>query len=335
MKIALFSARKYDREFFDAANASLNAPHEFVYFDVGLSEETAAIVRGQSFEAVCAFVNDSLDQATLGILAGAGVRLVALRCAGFNNVDLAAAAKLGLRVARVPAYSPHAVAEHALALLLTLNRKTHKAYNRVREGDFSLDGLVGFDLHGRTVGVIGTGIIGAVFANITLAMGCRVLAYDPELNRALAEGGVEYRPLEDLWAQADIISIHCPLTAQTKHLINAQSIARMKSGVIIINTGRGAIIDTRAAIAALKSRHIGGLGIDVYEQEDGLFFSDHSEDVLQDDEIARLLTFPNVLVTGHQAFLTREALAEIARVTLLNVAAFAAGGAIPNEVVAK
>lgn len=332
MQIALFSARKYDRKFFDEANGRLRSPHKIVYFEGELREDTAAIVRGREFACVCVFVNDRLDAPTLAILADAGVRLIALRCAGFNNVDRNAAKKLGLRVVRVPAYSPHAVAEHALALLLTLNRKTHKAYNRVREGDFSLDGLVGFDLYGRTVGVIGTGTIGSVFAGMMLALGCRVIAHDLQRNCALTESGVEYRSLDELWLQADIISIHCPLTPETKHLVNAESIARMKTGVILINTGRGAIIDTRAVIAGLKSRHVGALGIDVYEQEEGLFFMDHGEDILQDDQIARLLTFPNVLVTGHQAFLTAEALQEIARVTLENIREFEAEASLTNEV---
>ncbi|MCR9141637.1 MAG: 2-hydroxyacid dehydrogenase [bacterium] len=332
MKIALFSARKYDRDFFDRANAALRAPHDIVYIEASLGAETAAIVRGRGFKCVCVFVNDTLDAATLEILAAEGIQLIALRCAGFNNVDLNAAGALGLRIVRVPAYSPHAVAEHALALLLTLNRKTHKAYNRVREGDFSLDGLVGFDLCGRTVGVIGTGTIGSVFAGMMVALGCRVIAYDPQRNTALAEAGVEYRPLDELWPAADIVSIHCPLTPETKHLINADSVARMKPGVVLINTGRGAIIDTRAVIAALKSRHVGALGIDVYEQEEGLFFVNHGEDILQDDQIARLLTFPNVLVTGHQAFLTKEALYQIARVTLSSIEEFETGTALTNEV---
>lgn len=332
MKIALFNARKYDRHYFDRANALAGNAHEIVYFEAGLREDTAAIVRGQAFDCVCVFVNDQLTAPTLAVLAAEGIRLIALRCAGFNNIDLRAAANLGFRVVRVPAYSPHAVAEHALALLLTLNRKTHKAYNRVREGDFSLDGLVGFDVYCRTVGVLGTGQIGSVFAGMMRALGCRVIACDVRPNADLIAGGVEYRERNDLWREADIVSIHCPLTPDTRHLVNAESIALMKPGVIIINTSRGAIIDTDAVIAGLKSRKIGALGIDVYEQEEGLFFANHSEDVLLDDRIARLLTFPNVLVTGHQAFLTDEALSEIARVTLNNVNEFADGRPLTNEV---
>lgn len=327
----MFDTRAYDRVAFTTANAT--AAHELHFFEPRLTHETAILARG--YEAVCAFVNDQLDAATLRALAGEGVRLIALRSAGYNHVDLAAAAELGLPVVRVPEYSPHAVAEHAVALLLALDRKLYRAHARVRDWNFSLDGLVGFDLHGKTVGVIGTGKIGRAAARIFAGFGCRVLAYDVHEHPALAAIGGAYVPLTELYAQADVISLHVPLTPETHHMIDDAALARMKPGVVLLNTGRGALIDSRALIDALKSQHVGAAGLDVYEEEEGVFFEDLSDRVLQDDVLARLLTFPNVLVTAHQAFLTREALAEIARVTLDNVSAFERDGTLQNEVVAR
>ncbi|WP_111640381.1 2-hydroxyacid dehydrogenase [Marinimicrobium alkaliphilum] len=317
MKVAVFSSKPYDQDFLERAN---QGQHELVFHMPPLNRDTALLAQG--CDAVCGFVNDNLDRDTLNQLAEHGVRLVALRCAGFNQVDLLAAAELGITVARVPEYSPHAVAEHALALILMLNRNLHRAYNRVRENDYSLNGLLGFDLVGKTVAVIGTGKIGQTFAQIMLGIGCRVVAYDPFPNSELTARGVDYLSLEAIWAQADIISLHCPLNDATHHLIDAQSIALMKDGVMIINTGRGALIDTKAAISALKQRKIGYMGLDVYEEEADIFFEDHSNHLLQDDVFARLMTFPNVVVTGHQAFFTHEALTAIARITLANITFF-------------
>jgi D-lactate dehydrogenase len=285
---------------------------------------------------VCSFVNDELDAEALAILRRLGVVLVALRSAGYNHVDLAAAARLGMRVARVPSYSPHAVAEHAVALVLSLNRKIHRAYARVREGNFSLDGLVGFDLRGKVVGIVGTGQIGAVAARIFHGFGCRLLAFDvrpdPRLESAL---GVRYVPLEALYPEADVLSLHVPLTPETHHMIDAAALTRMKPGVMIVNTGRGALIDTPALIAALKTGLVGAAALDVYEEEEGVFFRDLSDRVLKDDVLARLLTFPNVLITSHQGFLTREALAAIAETTLDSAGAFERGEALRYEVRAE
>jgi D-lactate dehydrogenase len=275
---------------------------------------------------VCAFVNDALDRPCLEALARAGVRLVALRCTGFNNVDLAAARALGLAVTRVPLYSPHAVAEHAVALLLALNRKIHRAYQRVRELNFSLHGLVGFDLHGKTAGIVGTGKIGRVAAQILRGFGMDVLAHDPAPQPEWAGAhGVTYVPLPELFRRSDVVSLHVPLTPETRHLIRHETLAELKPGVILLNVSRGALVDTTALIDGLKSGRLGGVGLDVYEEEEGIFFEDLSGQVLQDDELARLLTFPNVLITAHQAFLTREALADIARTTVANLTALAAG----------
>jgi len=315
MKIAVFSTKSYDREFLDAANAERR--HEFVYFAPRLSEETAPLAAG--FPAVCAFVQDRLSRDVLATLAAGGTRLVALRCAGFNNVDLPAAAERGLTVVRVPAYSPYAVAEHAVALMLTLNRKTHRAFNRVREGNFALEGLLGFDFHGRTVGIVGTGQIGGVLARIMHGFGCALLGHDRRTNPDCEELGMRYVPLPELLGQSDIVSLHCPLTPETRHLIDDAAVARMRPGAMLINTSRGAVLDTGAIIAGLKSGRLGAVGMDVYEEEENLFFEDYSNRVLQDDQLARLLTFPNVIVTGHQGFFTREALTGIARVTLANV----------------
>lgn len=321
MKVAVFSTRPYDREFLQAAN---NGRHQLSFLEPRLNRKTVGLAEGH--DAVCVFVNDQLDKTVLERLKAQGVRLLALRSAGFNHVDLAAAEALGLAVVRVPAYSPHAVAEHTLALVLALNRRIHRAYNRVREGNFALDGLMGFDLHGKTVGVIGAGKIGALFARMMQAMGCRVLLSDPYPDPELESLG-EYVSLDYLYRQSKIISLHCPLTPQSHHLINAEALACMQPGVMLINTSRGPIVDTRAVIQALKSGHLGSLGLDVYEEEGDLFFADLSNEVIQDDVFMRLLTFPNVLITGHQGFFTREAMSNIAETTLANINGFESGGA--------
>jgi D-lactate dehydrogenase len=325
MRVVVFSTKPYDRGFLDAANAGR---HELVYQEPRLSVETAPLAAGAA--AVCLFVHDHADAAVIDALAGSGVRGIALRCAGFNNVDLGAAARRGLPVTRVPAYSPHGVAEHAAALLLALDRHIHRAYNRVRDGNFALDGLLGFDLHGKTVGVIGTGKIGACFARIMTGFGCRVLAHDVVENPAVRTLGAEYVTLDRLFTESHVISLHCPLTPQTHHLVNAAALARMRRGVYLINTGRGPLIDTAAVIRALKSGRLGGLGIDVYEEEEGVFYEDLSAAILADDVLARLLTFPNVLVTGHQAYFTREAMTAIAETTLANLDDLAAGRPCAN-----
>ena len=321
MRVAVFSAKPYDVESLTVAN---DGRHDLTFLEPRLSPATAALASGS--DVVCAFVNDDLGSDVLDRLAAGGVRLVALRSAGFNNVDLAAASRLGLTVARVPGYSPHAVAEHAVGLILSLNRKIHRAYNRVRENNFALTGLLGFDLHGRTVGVVGTGRIGTVFARIMRGFGCRVLAADPYPTEECVAAGVEYVDLDRLFVDSDIVALHCPLTPETHHLIDAAALARMREGVMIINTSRGALVDTAAVIAGLKSGRIGHLGLDVYEEEADLFFEDLSDRVVGDDVFARLLTFPNVLITGHQAFFTAEALAGIAGTTIGNVTAFERGG---------
>lgn len=328
MKIAVCSAHPYDRQFLQEANATFG--NELSFFDARLNEETRQMVAG--FPAICAFVNDTLNEAVLQALAQQGTQLIALRCAGFNNVDLAAAARHGIRIVRVPAYSPHSIAEHTLALILTLNRKTHRAYNRVRDGNFSLDGLLGFELRGRTIGIIGTGRIGLATAEILRGFDCRLLAHDPYPNPECLALGARYVTLDELYRESDLITLHCPLNQESFHLINAAAIGKMKRGVTIINTSRGAVIDTPAVIAALKSGRIGGLGLDVYEQEGDLFFQDLSCQVIQDDMFERLLSFPNVLITGHQGFFTAEALASIARTTLDNVRVFEQSGLCPNEV---
>jgi D-lactate dehydrogenase len=327
MKIAFFSTQSYDKAYF----TRYNTRHELVFFEAPLNEKTVALADG--CQAVCAFVNDELNAAVIEGLAKTGIQLIAMRSAGYNNIALAAAETHHIKVVRVPAYSPHAVAEHAVALMLTLNRKTHKAYNRVREGNFSLDKLVGFDVYGKTVGVIGTGKIGEVFCDIMKGFGCRVLAFDLIANRDLEAKGVEYLSLIKLLPQCDIISLHCPLTEQTRHLINADTINLMKPGVMLINTSRGALIHTHAAIDALKTGKIGYLGMDVYEQEEKLFFHNLSEEIIPDDEIMRLMSFPNVLVTSHQGFFTDEALTQIARTTLQNIDDFEAGKPLVNKVI--
>jgi D-lactate dehydrogenase len=328
MKIGFFSTKPYDRTYFDAANHE--AGHELCYFEAPLRAETAVLACDA--QAVCAFVNDTLDRAVLEKLADQGIRLVALRSAGFNHVDLEAAEELGITVARVPAYSPHAVAEHTLALVLALNRRIHKAHNRVRENNFNLDGLIGFDLNEKTVGIIGTGQIGAITAGIFQGFNCRVIAYDVEPNPDCEARGIDYVDLDTLFAQSDIISLHCPLTPETRHLIGAEAIGKMKPGVMIVNTSRGAVIDTPAVLDALKDGRIGSLALDVYEEEGDLFFRDLSNEILSDDVFARLLTFPNVLITGHQAFFTHEALTNIAETTLGNVTSFEKTGKAEHTV---
>lgn len=328
MRIALFDTHSYDRQAFDAANGRFG--HELVFLEPRLTAGTASLAAG--FPAVCSFVNDRVDRRAVETLHAGGTRLLALRCAGYNHVDLRAAAELGLPVVRVPAYSPHAVAEHAVALILALNRKLYRSFNRVREGNFGLDGLVGYDLFGKTVGVVGTGRIGAAFAGIMLGFGCRVLAFDVAPDRDLAARGVTYVERPQVFAEADVLSLHVPLTPETHHMIDGAALRAMKRGVVLINTSRGALLDTRALIAALKTGQIGAAGLDVYEEEEGIFFRDLSDQVLQDDVLARLLTFPNVLVTSHQAFLTREALDGIATTTLENVRVFESEGRAQNEV---
>lgn len=314
--VSVYDAKSYDREYLTrAASADRIA---FRFHEFRLSEETALAAKGA--EAVCIFVNDHADRACLEALAALDVKLIALRCAGHNNVDLVAARELGLPVVRVPAYSPHAVAEHTIGLLLTLNRKIHRAYNRVRELNFSLSGLVGFDIQGKTVGIVGTGKIGRIAAQIFRGFDADVIAYDPFPAHDWANANrIRYTDMNGLLAASDVISLHLPLSPETLYLLNAQTISRMKRGAVIVNTSRGKLIDTAALIAALKSGQVGGVALDVYEEEEGIFFQDLSGQVLLDDELSRLLMFPNVLVTSHQAFLTHEALSEIARVTTENI----------------
>ncbi|MBD0301700.1 MAG: 2-hydroxyacid dehydrogenase [Tolypothrix sp. T3-bin4] len=331
MKVAVFSTKVYDRQFLSAANSSTQ--HELVFFEPRLNRDTAILAAG--FPAVCVFVHDQVDAPTLELLASRGTRLVVLRCAGFNNVDLKTAANLGITVVRVPAYSPYGVAEHAVGLILSLNRKIHRAYNRVRESNFSLDGLLGFNLYERTVGIVGTGKIGLILGQIMKGFGCELLAYDVYRNPELEALGGKYVELPELFANSDIISLHCPLTPETHHLINAEAIEQIKSGVMLINTSRGALIDTQAVIEGLKSGKIGYLGVDVYEQESELFFEDLSGEIIQDDIFQRLTTFPNVLITGHQAFFTAEALHNIAETTFANIADVEQGRHCPNEIRAQ
>lgn len=312
MTITFFSAKPYDRQFFDAANQSFG--FELNYFETHLGPHIINAI--ERTDAVCVFVNDKLNESVLGELASKGVKVVALRCAGFNNVDLKAAKKLGIKVCRVPAYSPEAVAEHAVAMILTLNRKTHKAYNRVREQNFSLNGLLGFNLNGKTIGVLGTGNIGTCFCKIMIGFGCKVMAFDLAPNPDLERLGVSYVSKEELFACADVLSLHCPLNESTHHIINKDALGKMRKGVMLINTSRGGLIDTKSVIDSLKSRQLGYLGIDVYEQEEKLFFRDLSANIIEDDTIQRLMSFPNVLVTAHQAFFTEEALQQIAFTTM-------------------
>jgi D-lactate dehydrogenase len=328
MRIAVFSTKPYDEQFLTQANA--NHGFELCFLEPRLNAETARLAAG--CQAVCAFVNDQLQADVIEQLVAGGTRFLALRCAGFNHVDLVAAQRHALRVVRVPAYSPHAVAEHTVALMLALNRKIHRAWARVREGNFALQGLLGFDLFGRTVGVVGTGQIGTVVAQILRGFGCRLVGYDPYPNETCRQLGMEYLPLDDLFQRSDIITLNCPLTPETRHVINERSIALMRRGVMIVNTSRGAVVDTPAVIEGLKSGQIGYLALDVYEEEADYFFEDLSDAAIADDVLARLLTFPNVLITGHQAFFTAEALSEIARVSLQNLSDLATLGTCVNEV---
>ncbi|MGD9647714.1 MAG: 2-hydroxyacid dehydrogenase [Pirellulales bacterium] len=328
MRMAVFDTRNYDREALSAANAG---GHELTFLEPRLTAVTAPLAEG--FPAVCSFVNDAADAAALRTLHAGGTRLLALRSAGFNHVDLDEAAALGIRVVRVPDYSPYAVAELAVALILSLNRKIHRAYQRVRDANFSLEGLVGFDLHGKTFGVIGTGKIGAAATKIMRGFGCQLLGFDLHHNEELVrETGLRYVELDELYRAADIISLHVPLLPTTRHLIDARALSLMKPHVVLINTSRGALVDTRALIEALKHRRLGAAGLDVYEEEEGVYFQDLSGEVLHDDVLARLLTFPNVLVTAHQGFLTREALTNIAQTTLASLEAFERGAPLVHEV---
>lgn len=327
MKVAVFSSKPYDKE----SLRHYEVPELVMqYFEVPLNVATAHYAQG--FDAVSAFVNDELNEATLEILADGGCKIIALRCAGFNNVDLNAAENLGVKIVRVPAYSPYAVAEHTISLMLALSRKLYKSYNRVREGNFSLNGLLGFDFYGKTVGIIGAGKIGLLVAERMKAFGCHVLVFDPYLCKTCKEQGFEQVPLDQLYEESHIISLHCPLTNDTHRMINQASIEKMRSGVMLINTGRGALIDTQALIYALKSRKVGYVGLDVYEEEGPLFFEDHSNDIILDDNFERLMTFPNVLVTGHQAYFTQEALAHIAETTVDNLLVFKRNEPLKNEV---
>lgn len=326
MKVAFFSTKLYDRTYFE----KYNRVHQISFFEVPLNISTAYLAKDHT--AICVFVHDDVKADVIAMLASFKIQLIVLRCAGFNNVDVVAAHQQGIAVVRVPAYTPHAVAEHALALILTLNRKTHKAFNRVREGNFVADNLIGFNLFGKTVGVIGTGKIGQCFATIMLGLGCKVIAFDMVANKQMEAAGVIYMPLIDVLSNSDIISLHCPLTEISKHIINATTLAFVKKGAMLINTSRGALIDTTAVITALKKGIIGYLGIDVYEQEEKLFFNDLSEQLIDDELIIRLMGFPNVLITAHQGFLTQEALTEIAQTTLQNITSYELGLPIANSV---
>lgn len=327
MRIAVFSTYTYDEVYLNRFNTG----HELNFFVLPLNEQTVALTQG--YDAICIFVNDTVNKRVLELLHANGVGLVVLRCAGFNNVDVAAAANLGIPVLRVPAYSPEAVAEHAIALILTLNRKTHKAYNRVREGNFSLEKLMGFNLHQRKVAVIGTGNIGKAFCNILRGFGCRISAFDVYPDQELANAGVTYGTLEETLADADIVSLHCPLMDSTHQMINAETLKLFKKGSMLINTSRGGLINTMDVISALKHGQLGYLGLDVYEQEGKLFFQDYSEDVIQDDMILRLISFPNVLITSHQGFFTQEAMEQIATTTFKNIDAFVAKVELDNQVI--
>jgi len=329
MKAAVFDAHKFERPIFEELNERFHL--ELTFFEPRLTEETVALAEG--FDVVCSFANDRVNAQVLRQLKELGIRLIALRSAGFNHVDIPTANELGIKVARVPAYSPYAVAEHAVALILALNRKICRASARVHELNFSLDGLVGFDLYGKTVGVIGTGRIGSVMVKIMTGFGCQVLAFDQRKNPDVEERmGVTYTDLDEIYRRSDIISLHVPLTKSTRHLVDEKVFSKMKRGVMLINTGRGALIDTKALISALKTGQVGAAGLDVYEEEENIFFQDLSEKVLQDDVLARLMTFPNVLITAHQAFLTREALYNIVETTLQNIQDFEKGLPLKNEV---
>ncbi len=328
MKIAFFSTKNYDRASFEAVN---NGRHELEFFEEQLNSRNAILAEG--FDAVCVFVNDKVNSTAIAALEKLNIKAIAFRCAGYNNLNLEVARKSGIRVVRVPAYSPQAVAEHAVALILTLNRKIHKAYNRVRENNFSIENLTGFNLYGKTIGVIGTGLIGKAFCEIMLGFGCRVLAHDIFEQEVLKQKGVNYLPLDEVLMQSDILSLHCPLLPETHHLINKDSLTKMKQCAMLINTSRGGLLNTQDVIESLKARHLGYLGIDVYEQEAGIFFRDLSESIIEDDTISRLLTFPNVIITGHQGFFTKEALEQIAVTTLNSLTAIESGQPLDEKVV--
>tara|TARA_R110001583_G_scaffold4978_6_gene27696 strand:+ start:2584 stop:3573 length:990 start_codon:yes stop_codon:yes gene_type:complete len=327
MKVAMFSSRSYDIQHFKPL---ISAPISINFFDTQLNLQTAALATG--YDAVCAFVNDDLSAPVLTKLHDIGIKNIAMRCAGFNNIDLFCAKSLGLTIVRVPAYSPEAVAEHAIALLMTLNRRTHKAYQRTRDANFSLEGLVGFNLHGKTVGIIGTGKIGIATMAIFKGFGCKILASDPYPSEHATALGAEYVSLETLFKNSDMISLHCPLTNKNKHLLNKETFALMKDGVMLINTSRGGLLNAHDAIEALKTGRIGGLGLDVYEEEEHLFFNDHSSEIITDDIFRRLSACHNVIFTGHQAFLTKEALTNIAQTTLNNLTELAADKTSANQV---
>ncbi|KIA95393.1 2-hydroxyacid dehydrogenase [Pedobacter kyungheensis] len=326
MKIAVFSTCSYDEEFLE----KYNTDHELIFFKQALDYDNLSLTKG--CDAVCLFVNDQANGQILSALAENGVKLILLRCAGFNNVDLEVAEELGISILRVPAYSPEAVAEHAIAMIMTLNRKTHKAYNRIREGNFSLEGLMGFNLHSSKVALIGTGNIGKVMYRILKGFGCQISAYDPYPDLELRSDGLKYASLEEVLKDADIVTLHCPLTEQSFHMINGQTLRYFKKGAMLINTSRGALIQTSAVITSLKSGGLGSLGLDVYEQESGLFFRNLSEKVIQDDLIARLISFPNVLISSHQGFFTREAMRQIAETTFSNADAYVSGKILVNEI---
>lgn len=328
MNILFYSAKPYDEEFFNLSNQQFN--HQLRFVESRLTADTTDLINSES--TLCVFVNDTLDTDVLTKLKNAGVSLIALRCAGFNNVDLKAAAELGIKVVRVPSYSPNAVAEHTVCLMLALNRKIHRAYSRVREGNFSLDGLMGFDFAGRTAGIVGTGKIGAIVARILTAFEMKVIAYDPMVNPECEALGVRYVDRHELFSTSDVITMHCPLNSETTHMIDTPAVEIMKDNIMLINTSRGAVFDTCAIIEGLKSKKIGYLGIDVYEKESDLFFRNLSCDIIQDDVFERLLTFPNVLVTGHQGFFTSDALANIADTTLQSISDYENGLPLENEV---
>jgi len=328
VKIAFFSTKNYDRASFEAVN---NGRHELEFFEEQLNSRNAILAEG--FDAVCVFVNDKVNSTAIAALEKLNIKAIAFRCAGYNNLNLEVARKSGIRVVRVPAYSPQAVAEHAVALILTLNRKIHKAYNRVRENNFSIENLTGFNLYGKTIGVIGTGLIGKAFCEIMLGFGCQVLAHDIFEQEVLKQKGVNYLPLDEVLMQSDILSLHCPLLPETHHLINKDSLTKMKQCAMLINTSRGGLLNTQDVIESLKARHLGYLGIDVYEQEAGIFFRDLSESIIEDDTISRLLTFPNVIITGHQGFFTKEALEQIAVTTLNSLTAIESGQPLDEKVV--
>lgn len=331
MKTIIFSIQDYERPFFENINGDYD--HELTYMEAQLSPDTAGLAKDHA--CICAFVNDDLGKKSIQRLAENGVKLIALRSAGFNHVDLEAADEHGLKVVRVPAYSPHAVAEHALCLMMALNRKVHRAYNRVREGNFALNGLMGFDMHGKTVGIIGTGKIGSRVAEILNGYGCRLLGFDVKKNPDCEKLGLEYTEPDKLFQEADIITLHCPLTPETEHLIDGEAIGKMKQGVQIVNTSRGGVVDTSAVIEALKKEKIGSVALDVYEEEGDFFFRNLSNKVIKDDQLARLLTFPNVIVTGHQAFFTHEALHGIVDTTLSNIQQVEKTGECDHEVSAE